>query len=135
MSGIYSAYFDVCNDAVKVTNQRWFVSLYVKAPFYGGPEEGGWWGTDRLLVATYEVPSEEMANTVVEKIEGWVSETNDDAKREHDEVNLQLSINAEQKSYDSPEELYGEDDGVEEYYVVIENNVGQNEHRDDRHYN
>lgn len=135
MSGIYSAYFDVCKTAVKVTNERWFVSLYIKAPFYGGPEEGGWWGCDRVLVASYEVASDVMAQTVYEKIASWVSETNDDAKREHGEVNLQLSINAEQKGYDSPEDLYGNDDGPDEYYVCIENNVGQNEHRDDRHYN
>ena len=132
MSGIYSAYFDVCDTAVRTEQTKWFVSLYVKAPFYGGPEEGGWWGTDRLLVAYYEVPSEEMANTIVEKIEGWVSDINDDAKRHHDEVNLQLSINAENKGYDSPEELYGEDDGPEQYFVVIENGVGQNEYREDR---
>lgn len=46
---IRESFFQVCGDA-KPSNS-FYVSLYSARPFYGGPEEGGWWGRDYVLEA------------------------------------------------------------------------------------
>jgi len=59
---IKAAFFEVCTEAE--TAERHFVSLYCNHRFYGGPEEGGWYGTDTTLVASQEVPTEADAVTM-----------------------------------------------------------------------
>jgi len=56
---IKAAFFEVCTEAE--TAERHFVSLYCNHRFYGGPEEGGWYGTDTTLIASQEVDSEAVA--------------------------------------------------------------------------
>ena len=41
-NNISEAFFTACSEAQPAKQQ--VVSLYVDVPFYGGPEEGGWWG-------------------------------------------------------------------------------------------
>lgn len=50
-------------DDVLITPEA-YVSLYAKTPFYGGPEEGGWWGHDVVLVSHQSVSSAEEAEAV-----------------------------------------------------------------------
>jgi hypothetical protein len=47
MSGLRAAFEAVCVNAVK--REGVFLSIYRRSPFYGGPEEGGWWGEDVVL--------------------------------------------------------------------------------------
>lgn len=47
MSALRDAFEFVCVNAIK--HEGIFVSLYRREPFYGGPEEGGWWGADVIL--------------------------------------------------------------------------------------
>ena len=41
---INEAFFNICREAKPAKSS--YVSLYVNVPYYGGPEEGGWWGSD-----------------------------------------------------------------------------------------
>lgn len=42
MDHIREAFLKAIDDSKPVT--QWWVTLWVRSPFYGGPEEGGWWG-------------------------------------------------------------------------------------------
>jgi hypothetical protein len=61
MSYLKSAFDQVCKDAKQA--QGFYVCLMEYQPFYGGPEEGGWWGHDISLVAYQWFPTEEQAET------------------------------------------------------------------------
>ena len=41
------AFHQICKEAKPAKSHH--VSLYANEPFYGGPEEGGWWGSDTVL--------------------------------------------------------------------------------------
>ena len=53
---ITEAFHTLCKNATPAKGH--YVSLYAVVPFYGGPEEGGWWGEDYELVAYHRCPAE-----------------------------------------------------------------------------
>ena len=61
-----AAFFAVCDKAEPA--QSFYVSLYREIPFYGGPEEGGWWGHDTELVAYQEFPTVEATTAAYEQV-------------------------------------------------------------------
>ena len=129
---IQSAFSEICKDA-KIANSV-FVSLYRSDPFYGGPEEGGWWGSDVSLVASQEFASEELAEKAKEKIEKLSKELSDNARREYGEVcNRQIEW-CEARGIDDPNLVFGEVDGESRFYVHVEHEQGENESRGCRHY-
>lgn len=71
------AFFAVCQGARPA--QASYVSLYAKIPFYGGPEEGGWWGADYELVAYYRCSSAEEADVVATKVSELADELDKEA--------------------------------------------------------
>ena len=80
---IQDAFFQVCNEAQPAS--PCYVSLYVNTPFYGGPEEGGWWGHDSHLLAYEKCQSEEEASAKREKVLALAEELNREALREYGE--------------------------------------------------
>ncbi len=57
---IKDAFEQTITDAVQVNN-TWYLSLFEEIPYYGGPEEGGWWGSDSILQAYKSFETEEAA--------------------------------------------------------------------------
>lgn len=75
---IRAAFLAVCIDAEPAKAN--FVSLYRIESYYGGPEEGGWWGRDYVLVATLKCDSAEHAAAVQANVEQMAEQLSKDAR-------------------------------------------------------
>ena len=128
-SRLVDAFRAICETAEESAIR--YVSLYVNVPFYGGPEEGGWWGTDTELIATYQCQTESEAGQIYERIESYVADLNKEAEREHNKHCLHQWQDEERRGYDS-NDLYGEVDGAEQYWVTVEEQSGSCKSRGDR---
>lgn len=73
------AFHAVCLQA-EAGGQRWYVALVEEAPFYGGPEEGGWWGADLLVHAFKAYPTQAEADEVCEQIKQLAAEQTEAAR-------------------------------------------------------
>jgi hypothetical protein len=124
---VKEAFFKHCKDAL--VGERWFVSLYVRQPFYGGSEEGGWWGSDTSLVATQEFCTEADANRVRDHVK--TDELNKDAKRDYGERCLAES---EWLAARGLEDDFLPTHGEETYFVSVEEEPGSEESKGCRHY-
>jgi hypothetical protein len=99
------------------TPDRWYVCLIRREPFYGGPQEGGWWGEDRHLVAYAEFPTEEAANEALGHIEKLAKEITEDDARQFGEMCLRECELAEARGYDASD--LPEVNGPDEHFVLI----------------
>lgn len=127
---VKEAFFQVCDDAQPASSH--YVSLYCNVPYYGGPEEGGWWGSDTVLVAYREFDTEIAAKIAKEGVEQLAKELNEQAKREFGEQCLRESEWLEARGLDA--DYLPEVDGEESYYVVIEEVPGSQSKVGCRHY-
>lgn len=130
-SYITEAFSQVCNQAEE--SEERFVSLYCSVPYYGGPEEGGWWGRDVKLIATQPYPTEAQASAAKARVEELAQQLKADAQREHGDMCLSQ---LETCGWDGEEaqSRFGEVDGAEDYFVTIESTPGSQESRGSRHY-
>lgn len=125
---IRTAFEQICPDA-EIAQTR-FVSLYARVPFYGGPQEGGWWGEDVVLHATKKVRTQDEAEKIHAGIVAMAKELADIARRRFGEQCLRELEAAEERGID-PESL-PEVNGEETYYVVIEETPGSHESQGSR---
>lgn len=128
MSHIENAFHTICTEATPP--QAAYVSLYVDCPFYGGPEEGGWWGSDTNLVASQYFPTMEAAEAALEAVQELAKELSNDAKKRFGEQCLREMEFCDARGMDYDE--LREPDGEETYYVVIEEQKGSHCSRGDR---
>ena len=124
------AFFTACKDATPAAS--WFVSLYVNNPYYGGPEEGGWWGSDTSLVATQEFSTEADANLAQLHVEKLAEQSTNDAKRSYGEQCLAECEWLDARGLDA--DFLPEVDGHADYWVTIEERAGSCESQGCRHY-
>ena len=100
---IKEAFFAVCSDAKPARAS--YVSLYVNSPYYGGPEEGGWWGEDCKLVAYQICADDEEADVVQAKVcELAESLTRDAAVRSPHHTNSGTPSNLQRRTVQSSTE-------------------------------
>lgn len=97
-----------------------YIVLWKRTPFYGGPEEGGWWGNDETPVAYHRVSTLEAAEELRAKIEAEAAAKTADAKREHGDKCLAQLAYCEARGIDDSNSVYGEDDGPETYFVTVQ---------------
>lgn len=129
MSYVEAAFHAVCKEAI--TPDRWYVALMEKHPYYGGPEEGGWWGTDTYVVAFEQFPTEELAREAAEKVEKLAYELGEEAHKEHGEQCLRELDWLEARGLDA--DWLPEPDGPSEYFVTVSSGIPE-ERRGCRHY-
>jgi len=111
-----------------------YVSLYVDNPFYGGPEEGGWWGHDYTVVAYHQVATEEEAEALKAKIEELAAKLNEEAKDSFGKQ-CQAEIDwCEARGIDDYNTVFGEVDGKASYFVMTEDHPGSHNSKGCRHY-
>lgn len=112
-----------------------FVSVYSRHRYYGGPEEGGWYGTDVTLNSHYRVADRDSAERLKRALEGS-TKIEDKAERlkwarkmaqELDDAELRLGAHWE-------EGLLPEPDLPFTYLVYIETGLGSHASRGPRHY-
>jgi hypothetical protein len=114
------AFFQVVKEAVPAKAS--YVSLYVNVPFYGGPEEGGWWGNDTELVAYHRVSNDVEAEAILTAVRAQVARLDKEA---HDRFTRQCAAECEwleARGLDS--DYLPEVDGNETYWVTTESTPG-----------
>jgi hypothetical protein len=124
------AFFQVCNDAVPAKSS--YVSLYVNVPYYGGPEEGGWWGSDTALVAHYKCDSQPHAEAVKARVEELAQQLSDDARRSFGQACKAQCEWLDARGLDA--DYLPEVDGEETYWVAVEDRPGEHASQGCRHY-
>jgi len=127
---IEKAFHKICDNAKPAKSL--YVSLYVNIPYYGGPEEGGWWGKDTKLVAYKEYSSIESAKAALQAVNKYSQELNDQAKVEFGEKCKAECEWLDERGLDG--DYLPEVDGESEYFVVIESTPGEGNSQGTRHY-
>lgn len=131
MADFIKAAFDkVCREAESAEER--FVSLYERTCKYGGPEEGGWWRHDVVLVSTAKFPTLEVAERVAKKIEDTAKSMSDESRRRYSERCSRECDWCEERGLDA--DYLGEPDGPSEYFVAVEEVAGSKAYRAPTHY-
>ncbi len=127
---ISEAFFSVCKNARPAKSS--YVSLYITSPYYGGPEEGGWWGEDETLVAYQKCDNQEEAEEMYRKVQKLAKELTVDAKRGFGHHCVAQCEWLESRGLES--DALPEVDGEASYFVVMEDTPGENATEGERHY-
>ena len=132
MSDIQEAFWEALMDATLV--QDWHCTLYLTERWYGGAEEGGWWGSTVTAVAhvSYKTPSE--AEAALDAVKQLAIAKTKEAKQIHGDVCLRQLDYCEQRGIDDANSVFGEIDGEDSYSVRIENELGASEYSTSRYY-
>ncbi len=96
-----------------------YVALMESVPYYGGPEEGGWWGRDTNVVAYRWFATAEAAKTAAALIEKQAVELSTLARDEHGRYCQSQLEWLDARGLDS--DFLPEVDGPSEYYVTVTN--------------
>lgn len=95
----------------------WYLVLLVRIPFYGGPEEGGWYGEDVNLVAYKQYNSKEDAERGLDAVKKLAKQLSDEARTEYGKQCLREMEFLDARGLDA--DYLPEPDGPEEYSVEI----------------
>lgn len=114
------AFFSVCAEAKPA--KRSYVSLYMRQPFYGGPEEGGWWGSDTELVAFQECSSDVEAEAVSAQVRALASRLSREARGDFNQQCARECAWLEARGLDA--DFFPEVDGEVSYFVATESRPG-----------
>lgn len=130
MSHITEAFFRTCKEAS--LPKAAYVSLYVSEQFYGGAEEGGWWGNDVKLVASQLFVDMDEAEAAIEDVEKYATMLTEEAT-----VGFNRQCRAECDWLDArglDADYLPEVSGSDRYFVVVEERKGSAESEGCRHY-
>jgi hypothetical protein len=111
---------------------RRYVSLYRQERFYGGPEEGGWWGTDWVRIETREYMTAAAARAAAAAAERLAAQLSREAVAAHS-----ARCDAECDWLDSrglDSDTLPEPDGPDAFTIMVERSPGWFESRGPRHY-
>lgn len=125
------AFFRICANASPASGS--YISLYRDEPFYGGPEEGGWWGSDTVLVAYHKATTDKQADEIREKVTALAAEltrTSDKAWAEQCRSELDW---AEERGLDA-DVVFGESAGADRFWIAVESIPGSLNSTGDRGY-
>jgi hypothetical protein len=128
-SYIKEAFQQICKEAKQA--EGFYVSLMESCPFYGGPEEGGWWGHDERLISYQHFATEEQAESAKEAISKLAEDLNAEASKDFGDQCLRDMEWLDARGLDA--DFLPEIDGETHYYVVVSSGIPQ-ETFGDRHY-
>ncbi len=130
---INAAFHQICTDA-KEPEPRMavYVSLYENVPFYGGPEEGGWWGHDTVLVGYKQFNREAQAQTAADAVRELAERLGEESKRNYGERCREECDWLEARGLDA--DFFPEPDGPSSFFVITEDTPGSLEDAGNRHY-
>lgn len=129
-SYVQYAFDAVCEEAE--TAEGAFLTLYESVPFYGGPEEGGWWGSDCIIAAYQRFSTREQAEAAKGKVDELAQRLKADAKRDYGNQCRDELDWLEERGLEP--DFLPEPDGPSDFFVVIESELGSHESRGCRHY-
>lgn len=126
---LQEAFNQVCTNAKPAIG--YYVSLMERSSYYGGPEEGGWWGNDVSIVAYQWFDTEEQARAAKEEVEKLAEQFQEDDRKEYGEHCQRQCDWLETRGLDS--DWLPEPDGPSEYFVTMSEEL-PSESRGCRHY-
>lgn len=115
-SHLAEAFDEVCADA-KVPDE-WCLALMERAPFYGGPQEGGWYGEDQLVVKYKWFKTKEEAEAAKEQVEKLAKKLTDEARTSYGKQCLRETAWLDARMLD--DDFLPQPDGHSEYWVRLE---------------
>ena len=124
------AFDKICSGAKGA--ERKYVSLYEKVPFYGGPEEGGWWGESVHLVASEFFYSEREASAALAAVKALADRGTEEAREAWGKRCVSELDWLEARGLD-PDYL-PETDGHSNFFAAVEASPGSLERADSRTY-
>ena len=130
---IQSAFRSVC--AAAAPSDRGdcrHVSLYRQERYYGGPEEGGWWGTDWFLIESREYMTEAAARAAAAAAEALAAQLSREAVAAHSARCAAECDWLDARGLDS--DSLPEPDGPDAFCIRVERSPGDRESRGPRHY-
>lgn len=125
------AFWELCAEAE--VPKRAYVSLYRVYSWYGGPQEGGWWGQTIILEGTMLCRTEQEAHDRAEAVEKYAYEKTQEANKAWSKQCLKECENAWDRGME-PEDLYDEVDGPDEWFVCVEEVAGSQSRESSRQY-
>lgn len=120
-SYIQAAFETVCTEAKEA--KGYYVALMQRSPYYGGPEEGGWWGEDYSVVAYQYFATEEEAEAARVAVVKLADELSEKARAEYGEQCLREMDWCDARGLDA--DYLPEVDGEEGYYVTMTEGMPQ----------
>ena len=102
---------------------KWYVVLWKEMQFYGGPEEGGWWGWDSVPESYVVVNTREEAIALAKRIVGLAAELSREAIMEHGRVCIAQLEHCEARGIEDSNSVFGEVGGPDRYKVRISNKL------------
>jgi hypothetical protein len=128
-SYLQESFNQVCKQAIQP--KGYYVSLMENIPYYGGPEEGGWWGHDTRIVAYQRFPSLEQAEAAKSQVETLANELTIEDRKAYGDHCLRQTEWLEARGLD--DSFLPEPDGESEFYVCVSDSLPE-ESFGDRHY-
>jgi len=128
---ISEAFDSVLSNRVK-TPTKWFVCLMLREQYYGGPEEGGWYGYDTTLLRFAEFASKEAAWDAAESVKRLAA---CESSRAAEEFNLMClcSCDAAEARNEDVDRL-PEVGGPDSYRVIVTDTLPKKINNGSRHY-
>jgi hypothetical protein len=117
-----TAFHAVCKEAKPAVAH--YVVLMESVSYYGGPEEGGWWGKDEIVESYQIYATEEEAETAAEAVKVLAADLTAQAKTEYGRTCLRESRWLEARGLD--DSFLPEPDGPSTFRVVVRPEIPQN---------
>ena len=115
MSHVQDAFFEICQEAEE--RQVYYVALMRVVHTYGGPEEGGWYYTDRYVEAVHKCVTRLMADLLRDKIEELAKTFQEEENKGYGDYCLRVMDKADALGCDVGD--FGEDGGPDEFFVTV----------------
>lgn len=115
----------VMSDPRFVRRNPYYVSVYEDTQVYGGPEEGGWWVTQTILVGSIEFPTQKIAEEYLETAQKQAEEK---TKENTGRAWKRLPESEGDSMYPEGYIPHGFSDDSK-YYAVVESTAGSRERR------
>jgi len=101
--------------------ETWYVCLMQEVPFYGGPEEGGWWGSDTFPVAVKQCFNKREAEQWAERVKATAATMSEEARQRHGQHCSETLDWLDARGLEP--DFLPEPDGEESYYVIVSQGI------------
>jgi len=126
---LIQAWDEIMADAQEA--EECIVSMYSVERYYGGPEEGGWWGNLFILQKYVRCSNRDAAEKLQHKLQERCEELNREEQQRDSEDCLRHCERAWSRGEDVDDYGY---DGPSTYHVLIEKFPGENQQTERSHY-
>lgn len=110
----------------------YYVTLYCRHSWYGGPEEGGWWGEDIVPEASQHYDTREEAERALLAVTDAANAMSKDAERQYGNRCIQETAWLDARGLD--DSFLPEVAGADGFFAVVERQAGAKASKMERGY-